>query len=1435
MQQKIILSPKGLYTNVNQLGVIPPGALTESNNVVISRPGVLGVRRGRKTNAFFASIQGQTGQESWVSGPRPLRLFNAKLRVGGQLSNNFLGTPTPGIITMMSDGTMYWSPDGVTFTKVNPTYGLDLATLPAPDSDRHWYGFEQNGSFFITTSAGVIKVGRPLTTEQTTTYAAPTPEQIADWSKAGYAPAGVPWGVNTQASLTSSAGTAITPDSQVGYRFCFGYRDANNILQQGAPSSRAVVINTQPSGGTSYDAKLATQIPPGIIPTRHFWQLYRTLPSSSATTDPGDDCGLVAEGAIPSDITIDQMSRTGTVLTCRSSAPNSLIASDATNNYYVKLKSSVTVPGSSGDGQFFITRSGNTRTVNKKTGPSGAITQIATFTITQTETFTNTFRPNDYPNGGQVLLFEADPVTGNMYYIEEYAGYVYIIAPVPQAVVAVSLGSNPDAAVFDSGTRTIKMLSRPVASTWDVFNYCAPTANGMNGYFYVDFDPDLLASTVQAPGAALASCGVDWFTQTPTRFSPYEMRKHCKLGVWRANDSTQTFVCLAMFGSQQGAQVAITSNSAATWSYQYCIFRNTPGAADALPTVTAGDTVRNPHSQQTTFSFCVNDADGNVVDEAFWIDTYYIINSGTNTPELRRNYSQSSQASGPGIYTFKATAIRCHRETGQVLFTTYTSDQFNDYDGVDVSFSGLNTWVPSYMVGPINVGIEAYGYVAPTGTIQDTGVDSLITYERATHASGTQYLWASGSSSLTLVSADTAAYSWGGTNGTVSSGGSAFVAAGPYKVDTVIDSTHFTITSVQSPQVDFVATTVDVLAQQLEIYHTDTVDPAYIGPLLYSSPSVEGALQTNFPPPLCKDAALFRTTAFYANTISRTLVQVTMLRLPVVGERLYIGSNGSNFYVTAGTTEDLASLTYKIGTAGSLSEKIHSTINSLARIVNLSYTTFNNLIYSLGVGATAYSTFIVSAVVPGNTVAVRSANSLGFTIIGAFSPNEVYGEAQKNLNLLAYSKTLSPDAVPLTNNIRIGSDSKAILRVLPSRDALFVFKEDGAFIVRGYGPPWQVDPFDLTLQLKIKDSLVLLDNAVFGAFSRGVYKVSDSNVELLSLPVQNLLEPSLVGTLNQDATDYGFAMADNPDHKYILWIPTTTDINDYSDIAFVYDTFTNEWTTWDMKARHAVDYQNNIMFTAFQTDCLNGENAHRPASGAYPAILSENKDLTANDFHDDTAWVIPDTKQKLTATVKLINYNPTLHTITLGDTVSAGGANLDIFDIIVPLGQTPDYVDAVMLSQPGLAGQPVTILNKTVPWLTSGVQDTAVTVYRGIKHSWKFLQAFPESPAATNHFSEFVVSFREAYWSLLEATFELPTEQQDPIEVPQIVLFDGTHHFGPSRVPSKNNFVRTYVPRQSQRGTTLIAGIRTGVCGTNLESNGITVQLTQGPTSFQRR
>jgi hypothetical protein len=94
------------------------------------------------------------------------------------------------------------------------------------------------------------------------------------------------------ATGTGTVTVTMANGAQCGYRLIWGKRDANNNVLLGAPSPLTAVTNT--TGGTRNTQSVAT-IPSGIT-TSHFYQLYRSAATPSASVSPVDQEQLVAEG-----------------------------------------------------------------------------------------------------------------------------------------------------------------------------------------------------------------------------------------------------------------------------------------------------------------------------------------------------------------------------------------------------------------------------------------------------------------------------------------------------------------------------------------------------------------------------------------------------------------------------------------------------------------------------------------------------------------------------------------------------------------------------------------------------------------------------------------------------------------------------------------------------------------------------------------------------------------------------------------------------------------------------------------------------------------------------------------------------------------------------------------------------------------------------------
>lgn len=237
----LMLSIKGLYLNPSTFGSDAQGALTIANNVVIDRPSVVATRRGF-SNAF--STLDSTGSNS---------LF--------QYANTLLahGTDDKMYVDVLGNGT---------FTPYVGTYDVPI---PSSASSRV-RGLETNKNFYFITSNGTYRIDTPPGTPRL---------------------AGSPPGLSGEGVILGTTGFLPT-NTLVAYRVVFGYRDFNQQLVLGAPSSRIVIANTS---ANSTNVTLTFQVPKEIqaSPANFFFQVYRGNASPNLTTDPDDEMSLTYE------------------------------------------------------------------------------------------------------------------------------------------------------------------------------------------------------------------------------------------------------------------------------------------------------------------------------------------------------------------------------------------------------------------------------------------------------------------------------------------------------------------------------------------------------------------------------------------------------------------------------------------------------------------------------------------------------------------------------------------------------------------------------------------------------------------------------------------------------------------------------------------------------------------------------------------------------------------------------------------------------------------------------------------------------------------------------------------------------------------------------------------------------------------------------------
>jgi hypothetical protein len=261
-KQAMTLRVNGLFLNPSQFSQIPPGALSQADNVVIDRENIVSTRRGMfRYGTGFDS----TGVEG---------LFNYANTLLAYTQDDRLWRDSDGLGTWVAYSGTYAVPDA-------GTAGSRIRSI------------ESNKNFYFLTNSGTMKLDAVSSTPRL---------------------AGAPKALGGTGASTGATGFQPTA-TNVAYRVVWGYKDANSNLILGAPSERIVVPNATGHGA---NVSLTFQIPDEINAT-WFYQVYRSLPSSGATVQPNDELQQTIEG-VPSGAEL-----TAGFITVTDTTPDSLL------------------------------------------------------------------------------------------------------------------------------------------------------------------------------------------------------------------------------------------------------------------------------------------------------------------------------------------------------------------------------------------------------------------------------------------------------------------------------------------------------------------------------------------------------------------------------------------------------------------------------------------------------------------------------------------------------------------------------------------------------------------------------------------------------------------------------------------------------------------------------------------------------------------------------------------------------------------------------------------------------------------------------------------------------------------------------------------------------------------------------------------------------
>lgn len=548
---------------------------------------------------------------------------------------------------------------------------------------------------------------------------------------------------------------------------------------------------------------------------------------------------------------------------------------------------------------------------------------------------------------------------------------------------------------------------------------------------------------------------------------------------------------------------------------------------------------------------------------------------------------------------------------------------------------------------------------------------------------------------------------------------------------------------------------------------TDSTPDSLRGDDLYTNPSFEGIGQANDPPPYCKDLTLFQGMAFYFNVTEKQRLNLTIL---AVGGTSGVAINDTitvdGTVFTGKASENAGSREFAIVTSGTPAQNITDTTQSLVRVINLQSAGSVYAKYISGVNQLPGQFILEERDFGGSSfVVIASAHGTAYSPTLPTSGSTVASKSQVNPHGIAVSKEGQPEAVPLFNRHFAGNRGDEILRGLALRDSVFILKEtDGIYRMSGTQPgDLSVELFDSTTRILSPETALVLNNQVWCLSDQGVVAVSDTGVDVKSLPIEDdLLE--LFGSARDAVRKYAFAIASETDRKYILFLPSSSS-DTYCTQAYVFNTVTNSWTRWVLsKTCGFVNPADDKIYLAdFNSAKVN----------------QERKNFTITDFMDEGT------------SVTITAFSGTLITLTTAAGITVG-------DLLYQSASVKSVVTAI-------DGNQVTVNDSLGGW-TLG----AATVYVAYECVVEWVPYTAENPSLEKHFSEGQLFFSASRFVSAYFTFasDLSTNREDvPLTGGGSGTFGlfpfGSQPWGGVRRPRP---FRTYVPVEKQRSSQLSGG-----------------------------
>lgn len=587
-----------------------------------------------------------------------------------------------------------------------------------------------------------------------------------------------------------------------------------------------------------------------------------------------------------------------------------------------------------------------------------------------------------------------------------------------------------------------------------------------------------------------------------------------------------------------------------------------------------------------------------------------------------------------------------------------------------------------------------------------------------------------------------------------------------------------------------------------EVTYTDTLPTSLLQQFLYTNSNEAGILQSNTRPPFAKDAVLYKNYVFYANTRTVHSLKTNLISSEppdglVVGSTLKFTrlSDSANFTLTGQAAESAVAGFFKVFNTGDPGADIRNTALSIAKICNeYPSNTFINAYYISNYGEVPgqlqfeMSTLTVQGFVLNSNLSTAWSPPILSTGTDTASENELAE------NRIYWSRELQPEAVPIGDWLEVGNKAQPIDRIAALRDGILVFKQDGIWLISGFGGDWTLTGVDNTVRILAPNSLAVLDNQAYFLSDQAVVAAStDGQPQIMSFSIERELLELSSPTTFPNAKDLSFGLSYSADREYILSVPTNG-TDESCKLQFVYNTITKTWTNWTREC---------LCGTVYISDNKLYLGGHATI-GVAGYTTQERKSYTKADYADEDWPLTVTAHTAFSITVTDVSK------VTIGSTVTQGVNSAEVT---------------------GIAGLVVALGIDAGTWVNG-----AATVFTPIDTNLKTIQLDCGDAGAQKHYTEASFIFSEANFDSMDAFFSSDLaggEQKQTLHPSQ---GGGWGLFAWGEAPwgggegAGQTRIRTLIPSNSARANWIYVRLHLRQCFTSFGLSGLSLVYNQQST-----